>query len=57
MARYLQFENVGRSKYSNKKLLHPEITSPDDIAQVVMNQYRLDMRRIQERLVKTRKIT
>ncbi|KPL00057.1 MAG: hypothetical protein AMJ90_08915 [candidate division Zixibacteria bacterium SM23_73_2] len=30
---------------------------PDDIAQVVMNQYRLDMRRIQERLVKTRKIT
>lgn len=30
---------------------------PDDIAQVVMNQYRLDMRRIQERLVKTRKVT
>jgi len=29
---------------------------PDDIAQVVINQYRLDMRRTQERLVKTRKI-
>ncbi len=30
--------------------------APDDIAEVVMNQYRLDMRRIKERLVKTRSI-
>jgi hypothetical protein len=29
---------------------------PDDIAEVVMNQYRLDMRRVQERLVRTRSI-
>lgn len=29
---------------------------PDDIAEVVMNQYRLDMRRIQERITRTRSI-
>ncbi len=29
---------------------------PLDLAQVVMNQYRLDMRRVEERLVKTRSI-
>jgi len=29
---------------------------PDDVAEVVMNQYRLDMRRVKERLVKTRSI-
>jgi len=29
---------------------------PLDLAQVVMNQYRLDMRRVSERLVKTRSI-
>lgn len=29
---------------------------PDDVAEVVMNQYRLDMRRIQERITRTRSI-
>ncbi len=29
---------------------------PDDIAEVVMNQYRLDMRRIKEKLARTRSI-
>ncbi len=29
---------------------------PDDIAEVVMNQYRLDMRRIKERMARTRSI-
>jgi len=29
---------------------------PDDIAEVVMNQYRLDMRRIKERMARTRSV-
>lgn len=36
--RYLQFENVGRAKFSGKRLLHPEITSPDEIAQVACEE-------------------
>lgn len=34
MKRYLQFENVGRSHFSGRKLLHTEITTPDEIANV-----------------------
>lgn len=40
MSRYLQFTNVGRKKFSGKKLLHPEITTPDEIAEVAFFEAR-----------------
>lgn len=40
MNRYLQFSNVGRSKFSGKKLLHPEISHPDEIAEVAFLEAR-----------------
>lgn len=37
MHRYLQFSNVGRSKFSGRKLLHPEIISVADIEEVAID--------------------
>lgn len=38
MNRYIQFTNVGRRKFSGRKLLHPEITTPNDIAAVAYDE-------------------
>lgn len=40
MTRILRFENVGRSKWSGDKKLHPEHQTPDEIADAAYEEAR-----------------
>ena len=40
MDRYIEFKEVGRGKYSGKRLLHPEISTPDEIAYAAYQEAR-----------------
>jgi len=40
MYRYLQFSHLGRNNFCGEKLLHPEIATPDEIAEVAFSEAR-----------------